>query len=99
MNGQTENLTTDALNPCPFCGSEVFLEKKPLWSGSHGYHGCYEFEISCKKCGCRRRLDKNDTIYRSGEEAMKNAVDAWNQRVLVVEATLRYTDDTDDTDT
>ena len=88
----------EELKPCPFCGSGVLLEKKPLWFGSRGYFGCYEFEISCKKCGCRRRLDRNDTIYRSEKEAIKNVIEAWNQRVLVVEATIRYTDDTDDTD-
>lgn len=72
------------LKPCPFCGSIPLLEKKPLWSKhGHGYYGCYEFDIHCPKvdCGCRILLLNNNTIYFSEEEAMKNAVDAWNERV------------------
>lgn len=72
------------LKPCPFCGSIPLLEKKPLWSEhGHGYYSCYEFDIHCPKvdCGCRILLLNNNTIYFSEEEAMKNAVDAWNERV------------------
>ena len=76
MSGVWSNI----LKPCPFCGSEVNLDKSPLWNGSHGYHGCYEFLIRCKKCGCNITLPKNDTVYRSEETAMKNAINAWNKR-------------------
>lgn len=37
------------LKPCPFCGTVPYIEKIPLWHGSHGYHGCYEYDIHCKK--------------------------------------------------
>ena len=75
------------IKPCPFCGVIPYLERKPLWKTyndgtSHGYHGCYEYEIRCHnpKCGCSVKLDNNDTIYNTDEVARKSAIDAWNQR-------------------
>lgn len=71
----------DELKPCPFCGSEVELEKKPLWYGNgRGYKDCYEFVIRCKKCGCRVDQPENDSVYRSEEKAKKNAIEVWNRR-------------------
>lgn len=72
----------DALKPCPFCGQLVYLEKKPLWHGSHGYYGCFEYVIKCnnEKCGCRINLLQNDTVYNTDEEARKNVIKAWNTR-------------------
>ena len=71
-----------SIKPCPFCGEVPYLEKIPLWNGSHGYHGCYEYDIHCRnpECGCRVNLGKNDTIYNSDGEARLNAVHAWNRR-------------------
>ena len=70
------------LKPCPFCGTEVMLEKRPLWSNHGGYVGCYEFVIECSnpECCCRIRLGINDTIYNEEEEAKANAIKAWNHR-------------------
>ena len=75
------------LKSCPFCGNEVYVEKRPLWrttdSGTtHGYYDCYEFDIRCTNpdCGCNVNLGKNDTIYRPEEEALQNAINAWNKR-------------------
>ena len=68
------------LKPCPFCGENVKIERLPLWHGSHGYHGSYEYDIHCSNCGCRVDLDRNDTVYRSEEEARDNAIKAWNRR-------------------
>ena len=65
---------------CPFCGSEVELKRLPLWNGSHGYHGCYEYVISCDNCGCNKDLGNNNTIYNTDEEAKKNAIENWNMR-------------------
>ena len=74
------------LKPCPFCGSEVTLDKDPLWESNgtttHGYYGAYEFNIHCKRCGCNIALYQNDTIYRPEEEARKNAIEAWNTRAI-----------------
>ena len=68
------------LKPCPFCGNEVYIEKKPLWRGSHGYVGCYEYDIRCNNCGCNIKLPRNDTIYNNDQDAQRNAIDAWNRR-------------------
>ena len=74
----------DKLKPCPFCGEVPHIEKKPLWRTVngifHGYYGCFEYDISCHKCGCKVPLGKNDTVYRSDDEAKKNAIEAWNRR-------------------
>lgn len=70
------------LKPCPFCGTEVKMLKKPLWHGSHGYHDCYNFEVKCPKCGCRVDYIDSDTIYRSEEEAVANVTKAWNERYV-----------------
>ena len=74
-----------SLKTCPFCGKEVELKKEPLWNGSHGYVGCYEYVIQCNdpKCRCSINLGQNDTIYRSDEEAKRNAIRAWNRRKIV----------------
>ena len=71
---------SEKLKPCPFCGTSVCIEKKALWHGSRGYHDCYEYDIHCHNCGCRIRLERNDTIHRIHEEAKMNAVKAWNKR-------------------
>lgn len=68
------------LKPCPFCGQTPTLEVKPMWHGSHGYHGCFEYDIHCKNCGCRVGLGQNTDIYISSEEAMNNAIKKWNRR-------------------
>lgn len=74
------------LKPCPFCGEVPHIEKKPLWrtgmnGSTHGYYGCFEFDIHCDKCGCRVNLGRNDSIYNTEEEAKENAVKAWNKRM------------------
>lgn len=75
------------IKPCPFCGEIPYLERKPLWrtynnGTTHGYYGCFEYEIRCRniECGCSVKLGRNDTIYNEDEVAKKNAVDAWNKR-------------------
>jgi len=70
------------LKPCPFCGQKVALIKKPLWHGSHGYRGCYEYVVKCRnpECQCKINLGQNNTIYRDDETAQKNAIEAWNRR-------------------
>ena len=70
----------DRIKPCPFCGEEVYLEQKPLWNGSHGYVGDYEFVIECHNCGCTINYSKNNTVYNSEYEARDNVIKAWNRR-------------------
>lgn len=73
------------LKPCPFCGEIPYIERKPLWTTysngtTHGYYGCFEYDIHCHKCGCKIPLGKNDTIYNSDNDAKQNAIKAWNTR-------------------
>jgi hypothetical protein len=68
------------LKKCPFCGSKVKIKKYPLWYGSHGYPGCYQYEIRCNQCGCTLDKSNNNTIYRSDEVARDNVIKAWNTR-------------------
>ena len=68
------------LKPCPFCGEIPYIERKPLWRGSHGYVGRFEYDIHCRKCGCEVPLPGNNTIYNTDDDARKNAVTAWNRR-------------------
>lgn len=77
------------LKPCPFCGEIPFLEKVPLWrigagGTTHGYFGCFEYIVKCNnpKCRCTINLGKNNTIYNSDEDAKKNAITAWNKRII-----------------
>lgn len=75
----------DELKPCPFCGTIPYIERKPLWrtyknGSTHGYYGCFEYDIHCDKCGCRVNLGRNDSIYNTEEEARENAIKAWNKR-------------------
>lgn len=79
----TNRCQGNKLKPCPFCGNKVHIDKRPLWSGNHGYQGCYEYIIECKnrECGCSLQTKGIDTIYRDDETARNNAIQAWNRRV------------------
>ena len=74
------------LKPCPFCGKDVYMEKRPMWSmeGSttRGYTGAYEFIIQCvnPECGCNVKLGKNSTLNATEEEAREEAIKHWNRR-------------------
>lgn len=66
----------ETVKTCPFCGCSVSVERVPL----EHYQGCVIFEIKCLNCGCRRTLTKNDSVYRTEEEARANAIAQWNER-------------------
>ena len=69
------------IKPCPFCGSTVTVECIPLWEGSHGYYGNYEYEIRCKKCGCTIDYhEQNNDIYRDKKEVIDEVIKLWNRR-------------------
>lgn len=73
----------DKLKKCPFCKGEAELVKDPLWNGSHGYHDCYGFYITCgnNKCNIKPKTRSYDTIYNKNEETQKQkAADDWNNR-------------------
>lgn len=79
----------DRLKPCPFCGTKVEMIRKPLWDGSHGYQGCYDFKVICEKCGCTLNYSYADTVYRTEEEAINNVINTWNERKNETVATLK----------
>lgn len=74
------------LKPCPFCGKDVYMEKRPMWrmegSTTRGYTGAYEFIIQCvnPECGCNVKLGKNSTLNATEEEAREEAIKHWNRR-------------------
>lgn len=80
----------ESIKPCPFCGEVPYLERRPLWQTysdgtTHGYFGCYCYEIACRNndCGCSVKLGRNDTVYTDDEAARRNAIAAWNRRVMI----------------
>ena len=72
------------LKPCPFCGSEVKIKRSPLWHEyngiMHGYKDCYEFEISCSKCGCSTYRTRADTVSLTEDIAKNIVIKNWNKR-------------------
>lgn len=68
------------IKSCPWCGGVGHMVIEPMWNGSHGYHGCYSWEIHCAQCGATAPNGKFDNIYLSQEEAECKALAAWNKR-------------------
>lgn len=66
------------LKLCPFCGNAVKLNFEPLYHDGHGYEGCFNVSVGCKKC--RYSLPAFNTIYEPIDEAISQAVGLWNQR-------------------
>ena len=50
---------------CPFCHSLPDIVKNPLWEGSHGYRGKYEYYIACRNEKCKLKITtrKYNNIY------------------------------------
>ena len=68
---------------CPFCHSLPDIVKNPLWDGTHGYPGKYEYYIACKNkdCKVKPRTYKYDNIYdMSEQECIEKAISDWNNR-------------------
>lgn len=73
----------ESLKDCPFCHEFPVLIKNPLWHGSHGYIGSYEFFVQCdnENCLVRPKTRAYDTISRKSESECKElAYNAWNNR-------------------
>lgn len=68
---------------CPFCHSLPDIIKIPLWEGSHGYYGKYEYYIACRneKCKVKITTRKYNNIYNMTEqECIDRAIRDWNDR-------------------
>lgn len=70
------------LKQCPWCGATGSYHKEPLWHGSHGYVGNYEYYIQCSNpfCGAIAPNGKVDDIYREEMIAREEAIIKWNTR-------------------
>ncbi|MBO7693763.1 MAG: Lar family restriction alleviation protein [Methanobrevibacter sp.] len=68
------------IETCPWCGGAGHMVIEPMWRGSHGYHGCYSWEVQCTQCGATTPNGKFDNIYISQEEAEYKALEKWNKR-------------------
>ncbi len=65
---------------CPWCGGAASIHIEPMWHGSHGYSGCYSWEVRCLQCGATAPNGKFDNIYMPREDAEEKALAAWNKR-------------------
>ena len=78
------------LKPCPWCGSGPILREDKLWKEysynertvTHRYVGSYEYYYECsnKECEAIAPHGKYNTIYKTAEEAIKKAKEAWQSR-------------------
>ena len=71
---------TSTFKPCPWCGNVPRMHIEPLWHGSHGYPGCYEYIVRCPRCGATVPHGGYDTIYHPVDWAEEQAIKAWNRR-------------------
>lgn len=69
-----------SLKPCPWCGSSGSINIEPMWNNSHGYYGCYSYQVKCITCNTSAPNSKFDTIDLTHEEAKNRAITAWNTR-------------------
>lgn len=79
MNIRMKELPKD----CPFCHDVPIVAKDPLWHGSHGYHGNYEYYVACKngKCKVQPRTKSYTDIYEMTEqECIDKSIKDWNNR-------------------
>ena len=69
-----------SLKKCPWCHSSPILVQEPLWTGSHGYYGCYEYYVKCINCCAIAPNGKFNSVYQSEELARSKAIERWNER-------------------
>ena len=73
----------ESLKRCPFCHAKPVVQKYPLWHGSHGYYGNYEYYVSCQneKCKIAPRTKSYIDLYDMKEqECIYKAIQDWNTR-------------------
>lgn len=78
------------LKPCPFCGSEAVLNHSHMITAT----GQYLANVKCSECGIASRVVWSTD---SPEEAVKEAIEAWNRRTERMLKVEIYTDDQQET--
>ena len=76
-----DKIPHEELKPCPFC-SELPSVTRYSYDVSAG-ETYYKYEVRCRNpmCGCRINMIATDTQWRIEDEAVVNAVAAWNKRL------------------
>lgn len=80
----------DNLKPCPFCGGEAVLNHGHMITAT----GQYLANVKCSECGIATRVVWSTD---SPEEAVKEAIEAWNKRAERTAKVETYTDDQQET--
>lgn len=68
---------------CPWCHETPEVVKNPLWNGYRGYHGKYEYYISCENEDCKIQPNSkpyNDIYDMTEEDCIDHAIEDWNSR-------------------
>ena len=68
---------TELPKECPFCHDMPMVKKVPLWRGSHGYHGNYEYSVACMNENCKitpRTKSYNDIYDMTEQECINRAI-------------------------
>ena len=76
-------LIVGVIKECPWCHRMPKLFKTPLWKGSHGYPGNYEYYLSCKNPNCKiqpRTKSYNDIYSMMEEDCINHAIKDWNNQ-------------------
>ena len=71
------------LKKCPWCGSDGQYVINDLGKeNGRGYPGCHELYVECNNIKCKAQAPYGhfDDIYRSIQEAVTKAAEAWNKR-------------------
>lgn len=68
---------------CPFCHVLPDIIKNPLWHGSQGYYGNYDYYVACRNKDCKiqpRTKSYNDIYDMTEQECIDKAIEDWNDR-------------------
>jgi hypothetical protein len=79
MNIKMEELPKE----CPFCHDIPIVAKDPMWHGSHGYYGNYEYYVACMNFDCKvqpKTKSYNDIYGMTEQECIDKSIENWNSR-------------------
>lgn len=79
----TRVINIGTLEECPWCHTEPRVIINPLWNGMHGYHGHFEYYVSCDNAHCKiqpKTKKYNDIYNMTEEDCIIKATSDWNNR-------------------